>query len=380
MKNTAFAVLCLSVLIPFAILAADTNAPPRLTVELRDGSRVVGASVEEKMKFHSALLGDVKLAVKDIRSVECVSSNAAKLTTAGGDSLTVAFVDAEFAVKTSFGKVEMPVASVRKFTVFAGGANGGRRAGLVALWSAEGNANDSVGGNHGQLMGNVRFAPGKIGQGFALNEAARYDNGFSGFSNFRYPPDRGNGFVLIPANPALNVGAGDGFTLAAWIKPATVSREMLIAEYEKVLGTFDGADVGIDFAIQQGTGSLHVNILDVTRAAHELLSPPNVLTPGVWQQVALTYDKASGAAALYLNGAAVAQANFGSIVPQTSFPYLVLGARTTFGSVPNPRSAFAGGLDEVAIYNRALSDSEVRENYEADNKATTLAEEPVRQP
>ena len=43
-----------------ALRAADPNPPPRLTVEVRDGSRVVGTSVEEKLKFHSALLGDLK--------------------------------------------------------------------------------------------------------------------------------------------------------------------------------------------------------------------------------------------------------------------------------------------------------------------------------
>src|ERR1019366_6674916 len=67
--------------------AADTNPPPRLTVELRDGSRVVGTSAEKYFKFHSALLGNLKLDVKDIRSVECVSSNSAKLATANGDTL-----------------------------------------------------------------------------------------------------------------------------------------------------------------------------------------------------------------------------------------------------------------------------------------------------
>jgi len=61
----------------------------------------------KNFKFHSALLGDLNLAVKDINSVECVSSNSAKLTTAKGDTLTVWFVNSEFGVKTGFGKVEL---------------------------------------------------------------------------------------------------------------------------------------------------------------------------------------------------------------------------------------------------------------------------------
>jgi hypothetical protein len=131
---------------------ASNESACRLTVELRDGSRVVGDSVEKYFKFHSILLGDLKLELKDIRSVECVSSNSAKLSTVNGDALTVSFVDSEFAVKTSFGKVDLPVDLVLKFSVTAGGL-GGHPPGLVALWSGEGGGIDSVGGNTGDIDG-----------------------------------------------------------------------------------------------------------------------------------------------------------------------------------------------------------------------------------
>jgi hypothetical protein len=53
----ALCLLFLSYLIFIASKAADTNPPPCLTVELRDGSRVVGTSGGEHFNFHSALLG-----------------------------------------------------------------------------------------------------------------------------------------------------------------------------------------------------------------------------------------------------------------------------------------------------------------------------------
>jgi hypothetical protein len=117
----AFWLLASVSILQAAARAADTNSPPRLTVELRDGSRVVGASVEKSFAFHSALLGKVKLDVKDIRSVECVSTNSARLTTANGDTLTVWFVDSKFAVKTSFGKVELAVNTIRTVSVSSPG-------------------------------------------------------------------------------------------------------------------------------------------------------------------------------------------------------------------------------------------------------------------
>jgi hypothetical protein len=69
MKSIHFpAIAALSVLLcqNASLLAsppADTNPPPRLTVELRDGSRVIGTSVDKNFKFRSALLGDLKLGV-----------------------------------------------------------------------------------------------------------------------------------------------------------------------------------------------------------------------------------------------------------------------------------------------------------------------------
>jgi hypothetical protein len=119
MANHLLKLVCLSTFISLAAHAAGTNLPPRLTVDLRDGSRVVGTSVDKNFKFHSALLGDIKLAVKDIRGVECVATNSAKLTTTQGDTLMGWFVESAIAIKTSFGKVKLAVASIRSVKVLA---------------------------------------------------------------------------------------------------------------------------------------------------------------------------------------------------------------------------------------------------------------------
>jgi hypothetical protein len=358
-------------------------APPagestsRLTIELRDGSRVVGQSVDETFKFQSPLLGELKLAVKDIRSVECAVTNAAKLTTAGGDVLTVSFVNSELRISTGFGKVALTVNSIRRLSVSATGHAGRTQDGLVALWSGEGNADDSVGGCNGQLINGVGFTPGKVGHAFDLNNGGNE----SGFPGVRF--NRGSGFLLIPTTPALNVGTGDGFTFTAWIKPANVSSEMLIFEYERTLGTANGSDVGVDFDIQQVNGTegwfLDANVTDANNGTgHILHSPPGLVTAGVWQHIAFSYDKTSGVVALYLNGTTVAQANVGSIVPQTSFPYLLFGARTTYGSVSNPRSAFSGAMDEIGLYNRALSASEIQALCTEQNHGEPLPPPPAR--
>jgi hypothetical protein len=99
------------------VRAADTNLAPRLTIELRDGSKVVGTCADADIKFRSTLLGEIKLNIKDIRSMECTSTNSAKLITADGNTLIVWFLDSQIAVKTSFGEVALAVDSIRKFSV-----------------------------------------------------------------------------------------------------------------------------------------------------------------------------------------------------------------------------------------------------------------------
>ena len=256
-------------------------------------------------------------------------------------------MDSEFAVKTSFGKVELAVDSVQKFSVSAGGKDG-HPPGLVALWSGEGNADDSIAGNNGTFPNGTGFTAGKVGNCYNLNGVNQY--------------------VLVnPASPSsLFVGQGSGFAVECWIKPANTSQPMVIAEYERVLGTSSGNDVGLDFGINLSgsPGNVNANIKDIGQGNHPINSNAGLLTAGVWQHIAVSYDKASGVAALYLNGAVVAQANLGSFTPLNNFTNILLGGRTTFASVANPDLLFSGGMDEISFYSRALSASEIQMIYE----------------
>lgn len=333
MKKNALCLLCLALLISIVSRAADTNPPPRLTVELRDGSRVVGTSAEKNFKFRSALLGEVKLDVNDIRSVECVATNAAKLTTSAGDTLTVSFVDSEFAVKTSFGKVELSVDSVRKFSVSASRVAGGHPPGLVALWSGEGDGNDSVGGNNAMLT-DISFVDGKVGRAFSF--------------------DGVNSTMRIPASPALDVGAGGGFTIMAWIKPSDVQGLHPLIQWS------DNNMLNLWIGIRPyENGVLRGDITD-EQGNHFLVSSPGTLAGGVFQHVAFTYDKASGIGVLYLNGVVVAQRQLGRQLAAHTKGDLWISQREDRPGNWSTGRMFSGLMDEIALYNRALSASEIK--------------------
>jgi Concanavalin A-like lectin/glucanases superfamily len=301
--------------------AADTNSPPRLTVELRDGSRVVGTSVEKKFKFYSALFGEVKLNVKDIRSVECVSTNSAKLTTSDGDTLTVSFVNSELAVKTSFGKVELAVASVRGFTVLSGALPSG----LVALWSGEDNGNDSADGNNATLYGGASFAPGKVGQAFAFHKI---------------------GAGLSAPTTGLPVGISDR-TIDCWIyiESFIPGAETAIAGY----GNFGvpsqiywiGVDQSHRFFFSQWGDAIKGPTLDTGR----------------WYNIAVA-SVGTNSIKLYVDGVNVASGSLSFDTPSGSV--LHIGQTTA----PYCTRQCIGLIDEVAVYNRALSASEIQAIYE----------------
>ena len=147
----------------------------QLTIELRDGSRVIGKTPNENLSFHSATLGDLKLAWSSIRSIEYASStNTARLTATNGDTLVVNPSADTVRVETSYGKNEIPMKLVKSIKVAAVAKSGQLPDGLVALWSGEGDARDSASGQMAKVVGGVGYAPGKVGQAFSFNGSSSY--------------------------------------------------------------------------------------------------------------------------------------------------------------------------------------------------------------
>ncbi|HTL73522.1 MAG TPA: LamG domain-containing protein [bacterium] len=335
------------------VLAADTNPSPRLTVELRDGSRVVGTSVEKDLKFHSALLGDLKLAVKDIRLMDCVKTNFAKLTSAGGDELMVSLLDSPLIVKTGFGRVELVAESIRKITVTVARTASAHPTGLVALWSGENDGNDSIGHNNLELT-EVSFADGQVGRAFMMN----------GFGSCMRLSDR----------VVFNPGDGDGLTISAWIKPSDVAGFHPILEWnpsDKLPGV-----IGVQFWIGNVPGSqgvLAAHFVGTDRQPHSIISPPGTVVAGRFQHVAATYDKATGGGMLYLNGMVVARALWNKFTPLTTGDFWISRRPTDHPGDWTYNTFFSGLLDEISIYNRALSAEEIADLVTEENHGEPLS-------
>src|SRR5258708_22034669 len=212
--------------------------------------------------------------------------------------------------------------------------------GLVSWWPGEANATDIAGTNNGILQGGLTFASGEVGQAFSFNGT--------------------DADVRIPASASLDVGAGNGFSIEAWVNPSDLL-ERPIAEWNS--GSYE-THFWISTPVSSGgggTGCIYANLRDINGIVHLIASPAGIITANSFQHIALTYDKTSGNAALYLNGAAVAQKNLGIFTPNTTTD-LYLGLRP-FDAGAGIR--FSGLIDEVSLYNRVLSLSEIQAIYNA---------------
>ncbi|MHB8519340.1 MAG: LamG-like jellyroll fold domain-containing protein [Limisphaerales bacterium] len=215
--------------------------------------------------------------------------------------------------------------------------------GIVAWWPGEGNANEIIGGHNGMLLNGTSFTVGEVGQAFS------FDGTSAG--------------VHIASAPSLNLGAGGGLTIECWINPADVTQQQPLVEW-------NSGSIGAHFWLAvplrvpassggTGPGSLFVNLVDVNAQYHLFASPSNLLVAHAWQHVAVTYDKGTGNAAFYVNGNMVSQTAMGIFTPLTTGD-LYFGFRP-FGIAALTR--YAGGMDEISLYNRALTAQEIHAIY-----------------
>jgi len=120
---------CLLAAAPGRLFAADNSGTAatnltiiRLTLELKDGSRVEGEPLELKWPLHTELVGPVKMEVSQIASIESPKSNSWTVNFRNGDHLK-ASVDLEnIEIKTSFGKVKITPDLIRVIRVSASSA------------------------------------------------------------------------------------------------------------------------------------------------------------------------------------------------------------------------------------------------------------------
>src|SRR5262249_20835299 len=195
---------------------------------------------------------------------------------------------------------------------------------MVSWWPGDGNANDIQDGNNGTLQGGATFAAGEVSQAFSFTAST-------------------NSGVLVPSSTSLN--PTEAITIDAWVNPssfpntgpAVVRKDVnQIGTTQYSLSVGDGLTAGV----------VHCNIGGNVGATGGSV-PLNQ-----WTHVACTYDRQALRA--YVNGTQVAS---------TAATQAILAGSQNLGIGQDPGFTdrnFDGRVDEVEIFNRALSQSEIQ--------------------
>ena len=156
-------------------------------------------------------------------------------------------------------------------------------------------------------------------------------------------------------------------TFEEWIKPASTA-SMAVWEYERVLGSYVGSDIGIQLYINQpSAGTFYVNLTDVNNVANTSFnSAYGLLVTGVWQHIAATYDKTSGLAEIiHKRVGGGSRPTSGASPRRRVLPTFVDWVPGPLIFHDQPGLCFLGKMDELSLYNRALTSNEVAAIYNA---------------
>lgn len=226
----------------------------------------------------------------------------------------------------------------------AGVAHANIRTGLVAYYSLDEGEEDkaydwSRNGNTGTLRNGVTW----------IRPAYRYGGvNVDGSANSR--------IELGTWNPAAGTGQ---LSLAMWIRWAGGG-----GAYQGLIGKRDEwpATTMFQFQVRPENGGT----FRLETGSHQVVSPRGTLTPFVqiWAHVAATFDGITGR--LYLNGEEVMSGDF-VLNGAGEAASMGIGCVTGGGAGHSGNGeVFSGDIDEVRIYNRALSRAEVLETMEGD--------------
>jgi len=158
-------------------------------------------------------------------------------------------------------------------------------------------------------------------------------------------------FVAVGNTESLNTtGNKTALTIMAWIKPANN-----ISGFQKIAGGGGSYDL-----YTQATNELTIYTTGISGIANPVVSSDNVLTPLVWNHVVATWDGTT--IKLYVNAVSVESGDnvaSGGNFSSSSFNF------TIGKNAESNIEYFNGTIDDVAIFNRSLSASEVKDIYRA---------------
>lgn len=220
-------------------------------------------------------------------------------------------------------------------------------AGWVYAYSFDGNAYD-IGPNriHGQIEGGVTATPDRFGRaGKALN--------FNGV----------DGFIRIPFGQTQNLATSNfSFTIWLYVDKYNASPAWESLNSSNYSPVFCKTETEPNFQFRLGASDKGFYFDGGEEGASKGLYTKNgvALLAGKWNMLAVTFN--GYVAKYYLNGKLIACENINTTFVQNNQP-LIVGC-----DFPGQASYFSGKMDDFNIWQKFISEEEVREIYSVQSK------------
>ena len=213
--------------------------------------------------------------------------------------------------------------------IMSNGSASINNSGLVGYWRFENNAFDYSGNeNNGTVTGATYNLTGNFGGAYEF--------------------DGNDNWVQIPNSPSINISRS--LTISLWFKPNinNTRQELIskvIASPQAYLIRYENNN-RIRAQINNGSNYFDFNYL----------SQPEIASNS-WHYAAFTFDYETREGVIYVDGK-----NVSSAITPGNFPS-PNNNNLRIGTTANGQNDFNGSIDEVMIWNRALSDSEIKMLY-----------------
>ena len=196
---------------------------------------------------------------------------------------------------------------------------------LVAHWALDDGAGtaatDSAGSNHGTVQGAASWGPGHAGGALALDGAL-------------------TSYVNCGTSDALNIT--DAITLSAWVYASEPAESL-----RPIVGKGDHA-----YMLRHGSGETFDFFIHSSGAWHQISAPaPEALYASAWIHVAGTFDGSQ--LRLYVNGVLATSQDYAGTISLADHEVNIGRNSEEIDRV------YRGAIDEVRIYNSALTEAEV---------------------
>ncbi|MGW3983876.1 LamG-like jellyroll fold domain-containing protein [Streptomyces mirabilis] len=207
-----------------------------------------------------------------------------------------------------------------------------------AWWRLDQNSGSSVSDNSGN--GNTATA----GSGITWSDGAAHFNGSAG----------GSGGVIATNGPVLNTASS--YSVSAWVNLSDASTyRTFVAQ-----GGTNRASFYLQYSLPDNSFRLHAASQDLASpsAFYDAVAPARAVL-NTWTHLVGQFDASAGTLKLYVNGALAATTSDPSPWSGTG-PLSIGGTETAGGTVTD---VVAGSVDNVQVYQRALSAGEISALY-----------------